>query len=59
LPKEPEHFTLLTEEMFKVWVPKGMTFDDDLVKIIALPYQGKYILKVSTADNMKGEGCDH
>jgi len=34
-----------------------MTFQDDLVKVIAIPFRGKKILKVSTAYNMEGEGC--
>lgn len=49
---------MLMEDDFKVWVPKGMTFKDDLVKVIALPYKGKKVLKVSTAQSMEGEGCD-
>lgn len=49
---------MLTEDEFMVWVPKGMTFKDNLVKIIALPHMGKKILKVSTAQYMQGEGCD-
>ncbi len=58
MPEKPEHFNLLIEEELKVWVPKGMTFNGNIVKIIALPYKGKKILKVSTANYMQGEGCD-
>ncbi len=58
MPEKPEHFNLLTEDEMKVWVPKGMTFQNNLVKVIALPYKGKKVLKVSTAQTMEGEGCD-
>ncbi len=34
-----------------------MTFEEGIVKIIGLPYRGDYVLKVSTAVSMEGEGC--
>jgi len=34
-----------------------MTFTDNIVKVVAVPFRGKQIIKVSTAVNMEGEGC--
>jgi hypothetical protein len=55
-PDKPEHFNRLEDEQFVVWVPKGMTFENDLVKILAFNYKGNVMFKVSTAMQMIGEG---
>jgi len=56
-PDKPEHFNRLEDEEFVVWVPKGMTFEDNIVKILAFNHKGEEMYKVSTAMKMTGEGC--